>query len=147
MKERLACRAVSVQWLCSVNRRPDTAQLLFFPCRKLIYFVCLMLHILSTWLRTHCCMTHPNLSDVKLTEKLWDKTWGNQPNGIFTCMDIINKIPIMVLCKCKTERCCRAVNTPASYSGEHGFKSRPSHWLSWLRGFVFFLSTFRRMPW
>jgi hypothetical protein len=41
-----------------------------------------------------------------------------------------------------TEHCSRAVNTPASYSGGPGFKSRPGDRLSWLevfRGFPQFL--------
>jgi hypothetical protein len=33
----------------------------------------------------------------------------------------------------------RVINTPASYSGDSGFKSRPGDWLSWL-GYSYFSS-------
>jgi hypothetical protein len=45
-----------------------------------------------------------------------------------------------------TERHSWVVNTPASYSGAPGFKSRSSDRLSWRRCFVGFLSLSRQMP-
>jgi hypothetical protein len=45
-----------------------------------------------------------------------------------------------------TEFRSRVINTPASYSGDPGFKSRPGDRLSWLRVFVVFLSLYSRMP-
>jgi hypothetical protein len=38
------------------------------------------------------------------------------------------------------------VNTPASYAGGPGFKSRPADRLFWLRFLVVFLSPYRQMP-
>jgi hypothetical protein len=40
----------------------------------------------------------------------------------------------------ETERRSRVVSTPASYSGDTGFKFRPGDRLFWLRFFVFFQS-------
>jgi hypothetical protein len=45
-----------------------------------------------------------------------------------------------------TERRGRVVNTPASYSGDQGFRSRPGDRLSCLRFFVVSISPSRRMP-
>jgi hypothetical protein len=45
-----------------------------------------------------------------------------------------------------TERRVRVVNTPASYSGSIGHKSRPGNRLSWLRIFGFFPQSLQATP-
>jgi hypothetical protein len=70
---------------------------------------------------------------------------------VFTAVNIFVEVFwITTTCSLKiwfTERRSKLVNAPASYSGGPGFTSRPGDRLSWLRGFVVFLSLYIIIGW